>query len=305
MKLCGCKEKCFEQGDKWGDLKCALCKHLETRNIKFKGHVAIIGHCTKDCVDVDVYTPSTERDIKISLFKKFAMDHDWIEIMPNVYHDNCGRMIRLGGEIHPVYLVYENGKRLTFRSIDELEEFYDNTKMSPSDTEENTSVSDLKQLASREKWTEITPSVYRDEVGRNISEVKTDKGVHYMLFCNNHEILALDSFVDLVRFYDKMHEMPEHNYYFDLVEELKLHGIPYILNNDVVTSTFTPCGNIQLIFPDREGNRKVYEILDKYREYFYFRESLVDDGSINIWIYKTKKSYRDHVNHVLNNRKKE
>lgn len=159
----------------------------------------------------------------------------------------------------------------------------------------------LKQLAVREKWTEITPTVYRDEMDRNISEVKTDKGVSYVLFCSGHEILALDSFIDLVRFYDKMHETREPDHYLELVEEFKLWGIPCMWNNDRVTNTFTPYGNVQIFFYDRDVNKRVYEILGRYRKYFYFRFDLWNDGSMSIWIYKTKKSYRDHVNHILNN----
>lgn len=159
----------------------------------------------------------------------------------------------------------------------------------------------LKQLAAREKWTEITPTVYRDEMDRNISEVKTDKGVSYVLFCSGHEILALDSFIDLVRFYDKMHITRNPDHYLELVEEFKLYGIPCIWNNDRVTNSFTPYGNVQILFYDRDVNKRVYEILGRYRKYFYFRFGLGDDGSMSIWIYKTKKSYRDHVNHILNN----
>lgn len=95
---------------------------------------------------------------------------------------------------------------------------------------------------------------------------------------------------------------PDH--YLELIEEFKLCGISSIWNNDKVTNAFTPYGNVQILFYDRECNKKVYEIIDRYRKYFYFRFDLGDDGSISIWIYKTKKSYKDHVNHILNNLKK-
>lgn len=31
MKICGCKEKCFEKGELWGHFSGILCKHLSEK----------------------------------------------------------------------------------------------------------------------------------------------------------------------------------------------------------------------------------------------------------------------------------
>ena len=33
MKICGCKEKCFEKGELWGHFSGILCKHLSEKRV--------------------------------------------------------------------------------------------------------------------------------------------------------------------------------------------------------------------------------------------------------------------------------
>lgn len=33
MKICGCKESCFERGDLWGHLSGVLCKYLTEEDV--------------------------------------------------------------------------------------------------------------------------------------------------------------------------------------------------------------------------------------------------------------------------------
>lgn len=43
MKLCGCKEKCFEKGDMWGHLSGIMCSNLS--EIVTNGSYCIKFHC--------------------------------------------------------------------------------------------------------------------------------------------------------------------------------------------------------------------------------------------------------------------
>jgi hypothetical protein len=93
--------------------------------------------------------------------------------------------------------------------------------------------------------------------------------------------------------------------YKNLVDDLKNsyhQGHDYVVRNDKSSITFTKYGCIETFCPDRDTFINLYEILEKYRPYFYFRETLNRDGNISIWIYTTKKQYIDHVNHILNAR---
>ena len=89
--------------------------------------------------------------------------------------------------------------------------------------------------------------------------------------------------------------------YQNLVAELTIRNIPFYGTNNAATVTFTPFGYIELISPVKEDLETVYAILNIYRRSFYFREAITSTGAINIWIYTTKKQYRDHVYHILNN----
>ena len=80
--------------------------------------------------------------------------------------------------------------------------------------------------------------------------------------------------------------------------------IPHVYYADSkLTIPFTKYGYIEILIPEPNTIKKVYAIIDQFRSFFYFREEITNLGSINIWIYETRKSYKDHVNHILNNYK--
>jgi hypothetical protein len=57
MKLCGCKETCFETGDMWGHLSGVMCKYLgESTNSSI---------CVKDDTMVDTYFNRNEYQKKL------------------------------------------------------------------------------------------------------------------------------------------------------------------------------------------------------------------------------------------------
>jgi hypothetical protein len=57
MKLCGCKESCFTDGEKaWGHYGGVMCLHLSER----KSEPENIGVCGITKEDVDVYTTCSE-----------------------------------------------------------------------------------------------------------------------------------------------------------------------------------------------------------------------------------------------------
>ena len=92
----------------------------------------------------------------------------------------------------------------------------------------------------------------------------------------------------------------EEEIYKSLLHELTEKGISFADHNDKTTVTFTKFGRIEIVYPERHHISDLYTILDKYRKYFYFREAISDDGCICVWTYNSKKSYRDHINHILN-----
>jgi len=57
MKLCGCKEKCFESGEQWGHLQGVLCKHLYERDV---GRNKSISKCDVDNSVVIPYSTNEE-----------------------------------------------------------------------------------------------------------------------------------------------------------------------------------------------------------------------------------------------------
>lgn len=54
MKMCGCKEPCFENGECWGHLQGVMCKYLGTET---KENV-----CSKTMEDVTAYLTKDEHD---------------------------------------------------------------------------------------------------------------------------------------------------------------------------------------------------------------------------------------------------
>ena len=57
MKLCGCKESCFVDGEKsWGHFGGVMCLHLSER----KAEPENIGVCLLTNEDVEAYTTKTE-----------------------------------------------------------------------------------------------------------------------------------------------------------------------------------------------------------------------------------------------------
>ena len=59
LKLCGCKESCFENGDDiWGHLGGIMCKHLSERNQDCTN--IIVDCCIKDNIEVQSYFTQNE-----------------------------------------------------------------------------------------------------------------------------------------------------------------------------------------------------------------------------------------------------
>ena len=57
------------------------------------------------------------------------MKNFWLEIMPNVYMDGLGRMVRLDTIPENCYYLYlKNKPRIKFLSIEELVDFYKKEK---------------------------------------------------------------------------------------------------------------------------------------------------------------------------------
>lgn len=78
-------------------------------------------------------------------------------------------------------------------------------------------------------------------------------------------------------------------------------NIPHAYHPDSKLTNLFTNGYIEIIFPEPNTIKNVYAILDQFRPFFYFREAITNNGSINIWIYETRKSYEDHVHYILNN----
>lgn len=61
MKICGCKEKCFEKGELWGHLSGVLCKYLSEK----ENNETVKSFCSKFNEFVNTYSSEFEyKEIK-------------------------------------------------------------------------------------------------------------------------------------------------------------------------------------------------------------------------------------------------
>lgn len=65
--LCGCKEKCFEQGKCWGHLEGVLCEHLEEHDVSPMVSVSVCGITKKI---VAPYSTKKEYDALINMLNE-------------------------------------------------------------------------------------------------------------------------------------------------------------------------------------------------------------------------------------------
>jgi hypothetical protein len=87
-----------------------------------------------------------------------------------------------------------------------------------------------------------------------------------------------------------------------LLKYLNDINIPHVYYTDSkLTNPFTKYGYIEILAPEPDTIKNVHAIIDQFRPFFYFREAITNNGSINIWIYETRKSYKDHIDFILNN----
>lgn len=154
----------------------------------------------------------------------------------------------------------------------------------------------LEELALKYHWCYLAPNVYRDKFGNNILYNSNLSISYYTTLCNG-SVMFFD-INEFIQYYEKPVE------YRKLCDDLHYELILYNLVCDDSTNTFTPLGFINICNVSNLINSTIYKILEKYRKHFYFREVLTDIGTLNIWVYTTKKQYLDHSRYILNNQKR-
>ena len=294
MKLCGCKETCFERGECWGHLGGVLCKHL-TEKEDGTGN-GLITFCKKFNTPVETYDTKAQydqliidrqktKDILTQLADKLACNtscndiRNFMEYFRNIdVHDEnfnqCCIMFR-----HTVNIALKLDKNLnTIPGVSALRLAADIEIDGSANSREHNGIviakgyhksqSRCKRCALANGKIPCEGNIYADKFGYVVCD------------CNQYQ----DSKINI------------------LLKNLDVLCIPNVyVTNSELTIPFTKYGYIEILEPDPTTIRDVYTIIDQFRPNLYFREEITRSGSINIWIYETRKSYKDHINYILNN----
>lgn len=153
----------------------------------------------------------------------------------------------------------------------------------------------LSQLAMKHHWIEIAPSVYRDKFGNNVRHAES--GTECYTVTGSYGMKTFEN----IKALDEMYSKPTE--YYKLCEDLTYLDASYTLVRNYEVIPFSPIGFISVHKINTRIVSLIYETLEKYQKYFYFRTTISSSGDLNIWVYTTKKQYLDHVRHLLNNRK--
>ncbi len=291
MKLCGCKEPCFEIGEMSGHLGL-MCKHL-TEKEDGAGN-GLITFCKKFNTPVETYKEQYDqlindrqktKDILTQLADKLACNtscndiRSFMEYFRNINvrdenFDRCCIMFR-----HTVNIALKLDKNLnTIPGVSVLRLAADIEIDGSANSREHNGIVIAKgyhKSQSRCKRCALANGKIPCE-----GNIFADKFGYVIRDCNQYQ----DSKINI------------------LLKNLDVLYIPnvHVINSEL-TIPFTKYGYIEILEPDPTTIRDVYTIIDQFRPNLYFREEITRSGSINIWIYETRKSYKDHIIYILNN----
>lgn len=290
IRLCGCKEPCFEIGEKRGYLECVMCKHL-TEKEDGAGN-GLITFCKKFSTPVETYDTKGQYDLLMHK-RKQTKDRlcelaDFIasraeNLSTEQFMTHFKQIKTDHKQFDDLCTMFRHGVHLALR----IEEFNDADKLNELLTIMDIELDGTKVLG---KDSQIT-------INRDISIPNRCDRCLIKSSCKTYKFVEENGYT--VQDCDERMNSEE-EIYKSLLHELSENGIQFADHNDKTTVTFTKFGRIELIYPERYHISNLYKILDRYRKYFYFREAISDDGCVCVWTYNSKKSYRDHVNHILN-----
>lgn len=294
MKLCGCKETCFEIGEQHGHLGCVMCKHLtEKEDGAGNGLIAFCKKCntpvetydTKDHYDQLINDRQKTKDILTQLAVKLS------------HNTSCSDIINFMEHFQNIDVHNENFNQccIMFRHAVNIALKLDkNLLMVPG-------VSALRLATDIE--------IDGSAISRAHNGIVIAKGYHRSWnMCRkcalaNGKIpcegnIYADNFGYIVRDCNQYQDSKINT----ILKNLDDVCIPNVyVTNSKLTIPFTKYGYIEILTPKPDTIKTVYAIVDQFRPFFYFREAITSNGSINIWIYETLKSYKDHIDYILNN----
>ena len=290
MKLCGCKEPCFERGECWGHLEGVLCEHLiEKEDGAGNG---FIDYCKKINEPVYRYENNVQYEMIMNKRKQTkdrlckladfiagrTENHSTEQFMTHF------KQIKINHEqFDDLCTMFRHGVHLALR----IEDFDNKDKLNELLTIMDIELDGAKVLG---KDSQIT-------INRVISIPNRCDRCLIKSGCKTYKFVKENGYT--VQDCDERMNSEE-EIYKGLLHELSENGIQYANITDKTTIPFTKLGRFEIIYPERYRLAELYKILDRYRKYFYFREAISNDGDLSVWVYNSKKSYRDHVNHIFN-----
>lgn len=152
----------------------------------------------------------------------------------------------------------------------------------------------LDKLAAKYHWRIIANTKWRDIFGRTISISSINRKEIYLID-GHDERNAYTTLKGIDNVYKNLKPL------CNFIAELKYHRISFVIMRNQVTLQHTKLCYVEIRHPDSRDITLIHDLLCKEcHKSYYTRESITNDGNINIWFYGSEKAYFDHVKLIFN-----